>query len=293
MAFSPISGSLPQYMDGNGDPYSGAVLKAYSAGTSTLLQMATDSTGGTLVNDIVLNSSGYPAVSGSPVIPHVNASYKLALYPTQAAADANSGAIWTIDNLTPTGVSTDQVVTISTLTNLRNYTGVATTIILDGAAAAGDGSGAMYYYVSGASAATYTDDGDKYIVPTGGDGSAAWIRIDTAASNISPPDTHNEDYTLVFADAGKTLVKTAADTTTRTWTIPLNATVAFPVGTFAQLINLDDNNLTITATGAATLQWLYGVAPSDGDRTLIQGGVATLYKDASDSWLIWGNQGLS
>ena len=104
MGFLPIARTTPQYMDGSGDPYSGAVLKAYEDGTTTNINMATDSTGGTLVTDIALNASGYPEVSGNIVIPHINQAYKLSLYPTQAAADANSGAIWTIDNLS-TGTS--------------------------------------------------------------------------------------------------------------------------------------------------------------------------------------------
>lgn len=102
MAYYPISLFLPQWHV-DGVPASGYILKAYQDGTSTLLQMATDNTGGTLVNSVALNSQGYPATSPGGVIfiPHVDQGYKLALYPTQAAADANSGAVWTIDNLTP------------------------------------------------------------------------------------------------------------------------------------------------------------------------------------------------
>lgn len=101
-SYVPISLTTPQYIDGNGDPYSGAVLKAYQAGTSTLLQMATDPTGSTLINDSPLDSNGYPTSNGSTIIiPHVNSNFKLSLYPTQAAADSNTGAIWTIDNINP------------------------------------------------------------------------------------------------------------------------------------------------------------------------------------------------
>jgi len=100
MAHYPIALTVPQYHV-SGAPASGYVLKAYQDGTSTLLQMATDNTGGTLVNTVTLNSQGYPTVSGNVIIPHVDQAYKLSLYPSQAAADANSGAVWTIDNLTP------------------------------------------------------------------------------------------------------------------------------------------------------------------------------------------------
>lgn len=106
MAWSPINLTVPQYVDSNGTPYSGAVLKAYAAGTSTPISMATDSTGGTTVGSVALNASGYPAVSGNVIIPHVLVNYKLTLYPTQAAADANSGALWTIDNLSPIASAT-------------------------------------------------------------------------------------------------------------------------------------------------------------------------------------------
>lgn len=100
MAYSPIAYTVPQYHVG-GEPASGYVLKAYQDGTSTLLQMATDSAGGTLVNSVELNAQGYPVVSGNVIIPHVDQAYKLALYPSQAAADANSSAVWSIDNLAP------------------------------------------------------------------------------------------------------------------------------------------------------------------------------------------------
>lgn len=97
MSFLPISGLVPQYVDSSGDPYSGSVLKAYADGTSNVISFATDATGGTLATSIALNSDGFPEISGSIIIPFLDEDYKLALYPTQAAADANSGAIWTVD----------------------------------------------------------------------------------------------------------------------------------------------------------------------------------------------------
>jgi len=98
--YLPISKVLPQFLDANGDPYSGAVLKAYQVGTTTNISFATDNTGGTTAATITLNASGYPEVSAAQVIPHLDQDYKLALYPTQAAANSDSGAIYTIDNIT-------------------------------------------------------------------------------------------------------------------------------------------------------------------------------------------------
>lgn len=45
-----------------------------------------------------------------------------------------------------------------------------------GYAANGDGGGGSWRYVSGESAGTYVDNGGTVVVPTGGDGSAAWLR---------------------------------------------------------------------------------------------------------------------
>ena len=97
--WQPISKTVTQYVDTNGNPYSGAVLKAYLAGTTTVTNIATSSTGSTQVTSVALNASGFPAVSGNVIIPHISADYKISLYPTQTSANANSGALWTIDNI--------------------------------------------------------------------------------------------------------------------------------------------------------------------------------------------------
>lgn len=107
MTWNPILGAPLQYVDSSGTPYSGAVLKAYAVETTTPISLATDTTGNTLVSSVELNALGYPNVSGNVIIPHVDQNYKLALYPTQDAADANSGAIWTIDNILSVGRLTE------------------------------------------------------------------------------------------------------------------------------------------------------------------------------------------
>lgn len=97
--YYPISFTVPQYEITAGTPASGYVLKAYSAGTSTNISMATDYTGATTAATITLNAAGYPAVSGNVVIPHLAENFKLALYPDAASAAANTGALWTVDNI--------------------------------------------------------------------------------------------------------------------------------------------------------------------------------------------------
>ena len=99
MAWYPISHSVLQYDNASSVLYSGAVLKAYAAGTSTPIYMAIDSAGATQVGSIALNANGNPTVSGNVIIPYVSQKFKLMLYPTQAAADANSGELWSVDNI--------------------------------------------------------------------------------------------------------------------------------------------------------------------------------------------------
>jgi len=119
-----LSTSPVQYVDSNGDAYSGAVLKAYQSGTTTNINFSIDDAGGTTVTSVALNSAGYPSVSGNVVVLHVEEKYKLALYPTQAAADADSGAVWTVDELTApviTGANTDINVKVSSNDTTAGY----------------------------------------------------------------------------------------------------------------------------------------------------------------------------
>lgn len=104
----PLSGVVAQRIKSDGKPASGYVLKLYAPGTTTNIPLATDSTGATTATVAVANSLGDWTVSGSTIIPHINQDYKLAIYPTQAAADADSGATLTIDYIVLTTISNVQ-----------------------------------------------------------------------------------------------------------------------------------------------------------------------------------------
>ena len=71
-----------------------------------------------------------------------------------------------------------------------------------------------------------------------------------------------------------------------TYTCANDATI--PQGATYVVANEDTENVTI-ADGSITLRWFGGTgAPSTGDRTLAQGGVATVYKYADAEFWIWG-----
>jgi len=98
MSFQPIAKTAVQYVDLNGDPFSGAVLKGFEAGTVNPILVANDTLGTFTAADTVLNADGYPELNGTIIIPHFDEAYKLALFPDQASADTNTGAIWILDN---------------------------------------------------------------------------------------------------------------------------------------------------------------------------------------------------
>lgn len=101
-----------------------------------------------------------------------------------------------------------------------------------------------------------------------------------------PQNSQSTAYTLVLADAGKHILHPSADTTARTFTIPANGSVAFPVGTAITFINQDSaGELTIAIT-TDTMR-LAGDGAT-GSRTLDANGVATCIKLTSTEWIISG-----
>ena len=101
-----------------------------------------------------------------------------------------------------------------------------------------------------------------------------------------PQVSQSANYTCVLSDSGKHILHPSADTTGRTFTIPANASVAYPVGTVlvfvnehgagSVLIQVDTDNLYLAGAGTT------------GTRTLAADGIATAIKTSSTNWLISG-----
>jgi hypothetical protein len=99
----------------------------------------------------------------------------------------------------------------------------------------------------------------------------------------SPINLQNVNYGLILSDAGKTIFSASG---TNTYTIPTNASVAFPIGTVIAFINESAGALTIAPAGGVTLN-LAG-AGTTGNRTLAQWGIATMTQVSANSWIIGG-----
>jgi hypothetical protein len=101
-----------------------------------------------------------------------------------------------------------------------------------------------------------------------------------------PQNSQSGAYTLVLADSGKHIFHPAADNNARTFTIPANSSVAYPIGTAITFINMAAANVTIAIT-SDTMD--LSSAVTTGSRTLAQYGSATAIKITSTNWLISGS----
>jgi hypothetical protein len=108
---------------------------------------------------------------------------------------------------------------------------------------------------------------------------------DAVGFRNTPVNSQSADYTLVLADSGKTILHPVADDNARTFTIPANSSVAYPVGTVISFVNLQ-NTVTIAIT--TDTMYLAGTGTT-GSRTLAEYGVASALKVDSTSWVISGN----
>lgn len=115
-------------------------------------------------------------------------------------------------------------------------------------------------------------------------------RFDTNGLHAPPvgraQQSKSADYTFVMLDAGSKVLHPSADTSARTFTIPANASVAYPVGTELEFINQHSAGSLSIAITTDTMR-LAG-AGTTGTRTLAADGVAVARKVTATEWLISG-----
>jgi len=101
-----------------------------------------------------------------------------------------------------------------------------------------------------------------------------------------PINSQSAAYTAVLADSGKVIFHPSGDANARTFTIPANSSVAYPIGTAITFINMTAEVVTI----AITTDTMYlSSAGTTGSRSLAQYGSATAIKMTSTTWLISGS----
>jgi hypothetical protein len=108
---------------------------------------------------------------------------------------------------------------------------------------------------------------------------------DAVGFRNTPVNSQSAAYETVLADSGKTILHPVADDNARTFTIPAESSVNYPIGTVISFVNLQN-----TVTIAITTDTMYLANDGDtGDRTLAEYGMASAMKVASTTWIISGN----
>lgn len=89
------------------------------------------------------------------------------------------------------------------------------------------------------------------------------------------------NYQIALTDVGQTKEMNIAGA--NTFTIPANATVAFPLGSWLNLVQAGAGQTTITPAGGVTLRARIGL------KTAGQWAMVTLYKRATNEWVVGGD----
>ena len=124
--------------------------------------------------------------------------------------------------------------------------------------------------------------------PTGSTGADSTVTGPTGATGATggfdSAYSFNEEtasYTLVLADAGKIVEMNVASA--NDLTVPLDSSVAFPVGTNITILQTGAGQTTLVATGGVTID------ATPGLKLRAQWSSATLIKRATDTWVAIGD----
>ncbi len=101
-----------------------------------------------------------------------------------------------------------------------------------------------------------------------------------------PLNSQSTNYTFALTDAGGHVLHPASDTTPRTFTIPANSSVAFPVGSAITIVNMNGAG-AITLTINSDSLALIG-SSTTGTVTMQTNSLATILKVGATSWVVSG-----
>lgn len=94
-------------------------------------------------------------------------------------------------------------------------------------------------------------------------------------------------YTFALTDNGKLV--TASNASAQTYSIPTNATTAFPIGTQINLIQIGAGQVTVSAATPGTTTVLSNAATPAGPKCRNQYAALTAIKVATDVWYVIGD----
>lgn len=177
--------------------------------------------------------------------------------------------------------------------------------VVGGAVVTADASGQLALQGAGVTQLTVTNTGVTLVnpLPAGSGGTSnAFFSVSGPASSVKtytfpnenmsvgylniPQNSQSAAYTLVLGDAGEHIFHPSSDTTARTWTIPANSSVPYPIGTAITFINQNGAGVITISITSDTMR-LAGTGAT-GNRTLAANGIATCIKVTSTEWIISG-----
>jgi len=95
-------------------------------------------------------------------------------------------------------------------------------------------------------------------------------------------------YTFVLGDANNELI-TASNASAQTYSIPTNASVAFPIGCQINIIQIGAGQVTINAVTSGTTTVLSNAATPAAPKLRVQYSSATCIKVGTDTWYVVGD----
>ena len=95
-------------------------------------------------------------------------------------------------------------------------------------------------------------------------------------------------YTFALQDANNELI-TASNASAQTYSIPTNASVAFPIGAQINIIQIGAGQVTINAVTSGTTSVLSNASTAAAPKLRAQYSSATLIKVATDAWYVIGD----
>lgn len=257
-----------QFFDDSGTPLSNGQIVTYAAGSfTTQLETYTTAAGDVQnSNPIILDSEGR---INTAIWLIDGAAYQFVLYAANGVT-----VLASCDDITGQLSPTTGAVTINGTSIALGTSGTVT-------AAASTLTGTTL--ASGVTASSLTSVGTLTSLAVTGTNTTNGI---TVGYLEVPQNSQSTAYTLVLADSGKHILHPSADTTARTFVIPANSSVAYPIGTVITFVNQNSAGILTIAITTDTMR-LAG-AGTTGSRTLAANGIATALKITATEWIISG-----
>jgi hypothetical protein len=184
-----------------------------------------------------------------------------------------SGTTWQVFAQAGGAGGSVDINTQTTGTLLVSRGGTGATTLTANAVLIGNGTSAVSAVAPGTTGNVLTSNG------------TSWASSTPPSSAVNyPQNIQSADYTLVLADAGKQIFHPASDTATRTYTIPANSSVAFPIGTVV-LFTVENGGRPVTvAINSDTLVFGNGVT---GPIAVAASNTLTAIKITATKWLAY------